>query len=162
MSTILSLKQAPAETLDLLVARPELAIVFWMNPDYTPPKTPALLVWIAKLLGHYEPPLELPEAPAQLVRNGEELHLEDRWEELSEALGLFDTGVPIKGSSHGYGDEQAFRPAEAESLDQSLQQPEAVARVGCWDDDLRDEFKRLQEFLNITTTESLGLVAKIS
>jgi hypothetical protein len=139
MSMILSLKQAPAATLDLLVARPELAVVFWMNPDYKPPKTPSFVVWLTRLLGGYTPPMELPDAPKELARNGEKLDLDKAWHALQWLLThpksmsegdewqvpppegfLLGAGRPIVGSDHGYGDERAASPADVAAFDDLL------------------------------------------
>lgn len=160
MSMILSLKQAPAETLDLLIARPELAVVFWMNPDYTPPKTAAILTWIAKLLGHYEPPMELPEAPTNLARNGEELRLDRDVQALLTATGeppLSQIGQPIVGSDHGYGDERTLAPEHVAALVQDLNQAPAITG-----DDLRRDFEQLKDFVQAADAESLGLVVQLS
>lgn len=135
MSMVMTLKQAPAETLELLVDQPELAIVFWMHPDYKPPTTPAWLLWIARLFGHYEPPMELPTPPANLARNGEECWLESEWHALTWLLSrprgldagdewdveapetaLLTAGEPIAGSDHGYGDERAVDPQQASAF----------------------------------------------
>ncbi len=139
MSMILSLKQAPAATLDLLVQRPELAVVFWMNPDFKPAKPSGFVVWLTRLLGGYTPPMELPEAPKELARNGERLDLDKAWHALQWLLTqpksmsegdewqvpppegfLLGAGEPIVGSDHGYGDERAASPAEVASFDDLL------------------------------------------
>lgn len=140
MSMIMSLKQAPAPTLDLLIERPELAVVFWMDPKHSQPKQPGWLVWIAKLLGHYRPPLDLPEAPTDLARNGETLDLDKSWHGLqwllTRHLGLADDdewqaplpegtllagGEPIDGSDHGYGDDRAVPNSQIAAFDAFLQ-----------------------------------------
>ncbi|QDV75528.1 DUF1877 family protein [Botrimarina mediterranea] len=139
MSMILSLKQAPAATLDLLVQRPELAVVFWMNPDFKPAKPSGFVVWLTRLLGGYTPPMELPEAPKELARNGERLDLDKAWHALQWLLTqpksmsegdewqvpppegfLLGAGEPIVGSDHGYGDERAASPAEVAAFDDLL------------------------------------------
>jgi hypothetical protein len=139
MSMILSLKQAPAATLDLLVQRPELAVTFWTNPDYKPPKTPSFVVWLTRLLGGYTPPMELPDAPKELARNGEKLDLDRAWHALQWLLTqpksmsegdewqvpppegfLLGAGRPIVGSDHGYGDERAASPGEVAAFDELL------------------------------------------
>lgn len=137
----MSLKQAPAATLDLLVQRPELAVVFWMDPNYTPPKQPAWVRWIARLLGGYTPPMELPEPPPELARNGAEIDLDKAWhalqwlltKPLSKSEGdewelpppegtLLSAGAPVEGSDHGYGDERAIYPEETSSFAEFLLQ----------------------------------------
>lgn len=161
MSTILSLKQAPAQTLDLLLARPELAVVFWMNPDYTPPKTPALLIWIAKLLGHYEPPMNLPEAPPGLIRNGEELRLDRNTAMLVHTTGdqpLNELGQPIAGSDHGLGDDRALTPAGVAALATTLR---SAVPIGM-NDSLQQDFNRLRTFADKTEAQELGLVIQLS
>ena len=139
MSMILSLKQAPAATLDLLVERPELAVTFWTSPNYKPPKTPSFVVWLTRLLGGYTPPIELPDAPKELARNGEKLDLDKAWHALQWLLTqpmsvtegdewqvpppegfLLGAGRPIVGSDHGYGDERAASPAEVAAFDDLL------------------------------------------
>lgn len=140
MSMIMSLKQAPSATLALLVERPQLAVVFWMNPGYVEAKQPGWMVWIAKLLGHYEPPMDLPEVPKEMARNGATLNLDQYWHGLqwllTRQLGLPDDGewqapLPegtllaggelIAGSDHGYGDERAVSPKQVAEFDQLLQ-----------------------------------------
>ncbi|TWT99103.1 hypothetical protein Pla108_00360 [Botrimarina colliarenosi] len=136
----MTLKQAPAATLDLLVERPELAVVFWMRPDYTPPKQPGWVKWLARMLGGYTPPMELPEAPPELVRDGDKLDLDKSWhalqwlltQPLSRSEGdeweipppegfLLSAGEAIEGSDHGYGDDRAVPPAEVARFDDLLQ-----------------------------------------
>jgi hypothetical protein len=140
MSMILSLKQAPAATLDLLVARPELAVTFWTNPNYKAPKTPSFVVWLTRLIaGSVIPPVELPDAPKELARNGEKLDLDKAWHALQWLLTqpksmsegdewqvpppegfLLGAGRPIVGSDHGYGDERAASPADVAAFDDLL------------------------------------------
>lgn len=140
MSMILSLKQAPAATLDLLVQRPELAVTFWTSPNYKAPKTPSFVVWLTRLIaGTVIPPVELPDAPKELARNGEKLDLDKAWHALQWLLTqpkstsegdewqvpppegfLLGAGRPIVGSDHGYGDERAASPAEVAEFDDLL------------------------------------------
>lgn len=161
MSLTLTLKQAPEATLDLLVERPELAIVFWMNPDYIPPKTPLIARIIARVFGGYTPPMELPEAPPELARNGEELRLDRSAENLLKAIGeppLNERGRAIRGSHHGYGDERALDPQDVSALANTL--PNQALPLS--DDDLSDDLNRLNEFVQATSSEALGLVIQLS
>lgn len=159
MSTILSLKQAPAETLDLLLEKPELAVVFWTNPNYTPQKTSGFWLWIARLFGDYNVPSNLPEAPPELNRSGNDLRLDGNWHGLladTAATGLTDTGEPIPGSDHGYGDDRAIRPELVVNLHRSLEDTSPT------DPALRRDHQRLIDFLETTVEESLGFVTKVS
>lgn len=152
MSMIMTLKQAPARTIDLLVARPELAIVFWMDPDYTPPQQPALVRWLARMLGGYTPPMELPEAPPELEQGGREFSVEKAWHglhwlltrpELAEGDAGWETstpagflltaGRPIEGSDHGYGDDRAASPADVSRFNEVLQATPAEALLSRYD-----------------------------
>ncbi len=202
MSMIMTLKQAPAATLDLLVDRPELAVVFWMDPNYLPPKQPALFSWIARLLGHREPELSLPTAPAELARNGETLNLDKSWHGVHWLLTrpqqraegddwqipppegfLLSVGRAIEGSDHGYGDERAASPREVTDFDQLLQRtpwetlaqrydPQAMEAAGVypnnwaddptWHDDLQHFYGQLQDYVQQTADQSLGLVIQLS
>lgn len=140
MSMILTLKQAPEATLDLLVSRPELAVTFWIDPNYEAPKQPGWVRWLARLLGGYTPPAPIPEAPPELARNGEELSLDKEWHGLHWLLtrplqksegddwevpppegALLNAGRLIEGSDHGYGDERAMSPTEVAAFNQHLQ-----------------------------------------
>jgi len=152
VSLNLSLKQAPAATLDLLVERPELAVVFWMDPDYRPPEQPAWVRWLAVKLGGYTPPMELPEAPPELNRDGETLRIESHASELFAASR--DYGRPIPGSTHGHGDDRAVWPDHVARLREAAQ-----AAV---DDGRAPHFQSLHKFIESTTTGALGLVLKLS
>jgi len=140
MSMILTLKQAPAATLDLLVERPELAVVFWIDPNYVPPEQPGWVKWLARMLGGYTPPAPIPDPPPEMARNGEELSLEKEWHGLQWLLtrplhkeqgdewevpppegALLSAGRLIEGSDHGYGDERALSVEETTSFNRFLQ-----------------------------------------
>ncbi|MEQ8847840.1 hypothetical protein [Botrimarina sp.] len=150
----LSLKQAPAATLNLLLERPELAVVFWMDPDYKPPKQPGWVKFIARRLGGYTPPMELPEAPPELDRSGEVLRLDGGLDvQTNESLApLLTGGKAIEGSTHGYGDERAVYPNEVAELDRHLSA--LAAENGA--------FKELKNYLHGTSEKSLGVVVKLS
>ncbi|MEO0531028.1 MAG: hypothetical protein AAF266_10710 [Planctomycetota bacterium] len=151
MSTVLHFKQAPAETIDLLLARPELAVVFWTNPNYTRPKTHGFWLWLARLFGDYKVPSTLPEAPPELDRSGDDLRLDEDWQSLLPSDRPFlSFGEPIPGSDHGYGDDRVVRPPQVAELQQSLQKSNA------------SDSERLTVFLDITIEETLGLAIKVS
>lgn len=159
MKTILSLKQAPAETLNLLLEKPELAVVFWTNPNYIPPKTSGFWLWIARLFGDYNVPSNLPEAPPELDRDGDDLRLDDNWREVftNNAGTVFaDTGEAIPGSDHGYGDDRAVRADQVALLQKHVLETPPTSPA------LNRDHRRLLDFLETTRTKSLGVITKIS
>lgn len=140
MSMIMRLKQAPAATLDLLVERPELAVVFWTKPGPAASVQPAFVRWLVRLFGGKESRLELPEAPVGLARNGAECDLDEAWHALQWLLTkprstsegdewqvsppegtLLTAGRAIVGSDHGYGDDRAVGPECVAAFDVLLQ-----------------------------------------
>lgn len=143
MILVLSFKQAPVATLDLLVERPEFAVVFWMDPDYKPTPTPGWVRWLARMLGGYTPPMELPEAPPELDRTGIETTIDDA-ESLMTNTDEISIGTALRGSTHGHGDDLAVYPDQAEALGEAV----------------RDE--RVAAFGQAAHAASLGVVLKLS
>lgn len=150
----LSLKQATAATLDLLIERPELAVVFWMDPGYVPPKPPGWVRWLARTLGGYTPPMELPKAPQELDRSGDVLRVGeiDAAAPNDGLTPLLASGQPIPGSTHGYGDERALYPNDVATIKDRIDAEAAPdARLS-----------RLKTFLRAAEANSLGFVVKLS
>jgi hypothetical protein len=128
MSMCMILKQAPTETLDQVLSRPELVDCLWRCPDYKPPAPSAF----AKLFHRFVTPREVIVIPSGFDSTGAQCDLDKAWHGVHWLLArnrrdeddpaawdvpfpegfLLSAGEPISGSDAGYGEDRAVTREE--------------------------------------------------